>query len=210
MDNTRMVKFILQVGVLLGQLLWPAALISPGHARAEDQAVNPGSSVTACFGSIHQALVIIEPCERALMELSSTANDPETTAEVKSALAIQFARKSQLPQSRVLLEEAIADSPQNLTVLVNLGSLNVYEGNFDAALAAYDRALAMRTDPYIYLNRSLALRALGRYAQAQNDYDAYASLINSGLRVAPQPTSEIVSPAPAPVSIIPVEDRSSR
>ena len=202
-----MTKFILQISVLFGHLLWLAALMGPEQARAEDVAVNPGSSVTACFGSIHQALVIIEPCERALTELSTAANDPETTAEVKSALAIQFARKSQLPQSRVLLEEAIATSPQNLTVLVNLGSLNIYEGNFDAALVAYDRALAMHVDPYIYLNRSLALRALGKYAQAQNDYDNYVALTNSNLLL-PQETEDLVRPAPT--NVIPVEERSSR
>ena len=62
----------------------------------------------------------------------------------------------------------------------NYGNLLLLEQNFGDALAAYDRALTLPGADHasLYLNRSLALRAIGDYAGAQADFAQYLELRN--------------------------------
>ncbi len=144
-------------------------------ANSTSEALDEASRATlnACFAAMHAPAIDYEPCESAqrLVQL-----DQLWRARVDSALAILFARSGQLQQARPLMDNAVAGAPDDVTLLVNYANLFIYEGKFVDAVETLDRAVAAASDaelPYIYFNRALALRGVGRYDEAEADFIAY-------------------------------------
>ena len=133
--------------------------------------------------------------------------DPQLAAQLKSAHALLLARKGQVQAGRRLLDEALRQYPDDPIVLVNHGSLAIHEQDLVVAVETFDRAVNLvdpASLPVVYLNRSLALRGLGRYDQAREDYDAY--LASAASAPLPAPLDYDVNASPRPE--VPVEELS--
>ena len=78
------------------------------------------------------------------------------------------------------ISEAISLAPKNPAVIINLGHLRIRQGLLSQALEAFDLAsgLGAIREPAVYLNRSIALRGLGRYLEARENYVQYRLLID--------------------------------
>ena len=94
---------------------------------------------------------------------------------ILAALAIQYLRGDDLASARREMNEALSIAPEDAGIQGNLGVLLLREGDFLAAVNALNNMLttdpARLADPAVYLNRALALRALGRYDEAAKDYE---------------------------------------
>lgn len=100
--------------------------------------------------------------------------DP-TLPEPRLALAATLRRQGRGADSVRVLEEAAAAIPTNVPILDNLAFEQLELKQFDAALSAADRALAVApTDPEALRNRYDALVGLGRADEAEAALDAIA------------------------------------
>ena len=122
-------------------------------------------------------------------------------ARVNSTLAAGYAAKGDLVVGDQYLEQAVTLAPQDWHTLANVGVVHLYNTRFSQALDTLDRAMRLNPDfpPYLLLNRSLALRGLGRFPESARDLEDYAYLTgqNMPLEVACDPTTEGCIPAPA-------------
>ena len=135
----------------------------------------------ACFISLHTTPTALQACRIALQ--ASVASSLER-AQLHSALAMGLLRQDQLIPARIEMDAALAITDLDPVIQANLGNLLIREGNYRGAIVAFNNALTATTDTptgtlhsaVVYLNRSLALRALGRYDEASKDYAAYLVL----------------------------------
>ncbi|MEO1126546.1 MAG: tetratricopeptide repeat protein [Cyanobacteria bacterium J06639_16] len=82
-------------------------------------------------------------------------------------------RRDKILSVQSLLEEDQLPIDQKLGLLLEQGNLFAADQNFEAAIAAYDAALAIKPDNHEALNnKGIALRKLGRYEEAIASYDA--------------------------------------
>jgi len=133
-----------------------------------------------CFASMHDELAATALCDTAL---ASPLEDAQRS-RAQAALAMVQARRGDLVQARINMNRALAAAPADQVVLANHGTLLLREQEYAAALAAYDDVsgrsatipLERTSQMALYLNRSLALRALGRYDEAARDYLLYRQL----------------------------------
>ncbi len=154
--------------------------------------------VQACLMSLTGSPPRTDDCIAAL-ELNYPA---PLAAQLNSALALQYARLGQIRAAETALNTALALDAGNPVVQGNLGNIQLLSGNYSEAVNAYNNALAQpseaRHQAAVYLNRSLALRGLGRYQEAKQDFDAY---LNMGSYNISPPSEETVGidalPAPA-------------
>jgi tetratricopeptide (TPR) repeat protein len=141
----------------------------------------------ACFASLRLAHTTLAPCIGALARVPEQSIE---SAQVYSAMALVHARQTNLLAARNAMDAALSITVDDVIVQGNLGSLLIAEGNFGGAVLAYNAALALASENItlaaLYLNRSLALRALGRYDEAAKDYDLYLTLGGS----APEPLTQ--------------------
>jgi len=137
-------------------------------------------ALNECFQSVHDNLGGAESCDEVLTQ----PLDDIQRGQAMASLAMINVRRANLPAARELLNQALALAPQDHLVITNHGSLLLHEGEFAAALVAYETVMTQRLqgpmdaalEPALYLNRSLALRALGRYDEAAQDYAMYLQL----------------------------------
>ncbi len=123
-------------------------------------------------------------------------------ARLHSALAMLRAARNDLSGARARMNQALALAADDYVVRSNQGNLLLREGAFRGAVDAYNsvlsQLLAEESDASLqtplYLNRSLALRALGRYDEAHKDYQLY--LVLTGVETS---AAELTPPAEAPV-----------
>ena len=76
----------------------------------------------------------------------------------------------------IWLEQALALQPNHAGALVNYGNVLSLMGRCEEAVAAYDRALAMRPDAESFVNRGLALQSLNRPAEALASFERALAL----------------------------------
>ena len=145
---------------------------------------------TACLSSLNQQVSNpdSEICQTALSDPTLTSDQ---LAHVHAAIGMRQLTQNKLATARNAIERALELAPLDPWVQANLGSLLLREKNFEQALSAYNRALntliqaqegngmrlPVRTNiATVYLNRSLVLRALGRYDEAHQDYGLYRDI----------------------------------
>lgn len=144
---------------------------------------------TACFELLNRPLPEVgaaQACNTALADAAAGTSPDSRLREARlhSAVAMLEARNNNLPAARNSMHRALALAADDNVVLSNQGSLLLREGDYRGAVAAYNtvlsRLLAQAPDSPLqaplYLNRSLALRALGRYDEASKDYQLYLIL----------------------------------
>jgi tetratricopeptide (TPR) repeat protein len=79
---------------------------------------------------------------------------------------------SRFTEAAAAFSDAVRTDPALASGWANLGMVLKIEGHYDDALAAYDRALALRPDDVqIRVNRTVALLHAGRWREAWPDYE---------------------------------------
>ena len=143
-------------------------------AETDAPQIETTDRITACYASLQATDATAMPCIEALQ----IADDLEQQAQIASALAVIMARSGDLLRAEEFMEQALTLQPTNPNVLINLGNLRIKQQRFNEAIEVYGRAqdYGALEEPALYLNRSLALRALGRYDDAKKDYDYFLTL----------------------------------
>lgn len=147
---------------------------TPNSLNAANQ-TSPEELFTKCYESQNSQQPDKEPCKIALQ--FATLQDDK--ALLLSHLAILQFKQGQTPDALITISEAVTIAPKNPAVIINLGHLRIRQGLFLEALEAFDLAsrLGAIREPAVYLNRSIALRGLGRYLEARENYVQYRLLI---------------------------------
>ena len=175
------------------QKLLFASLLFFAHALVAQPP--PASPLDACLATTNAEPVNLEPCQSAL---AATAPASVERARAHAASAIQHARMDNLTRARTAIDEALLIAPGVADIQGNHGIILLREGEYAAAVNVFNTMLATHPatlyQPTVYLNRALALRALGRYDEAAKDYALYLDLItlpaspnNQAPREAPLP-----------------------
>lgn len=158
-------------------LLLPALTLVSSFAQEPN---NLGTAPATCYASLTVEVISTTTCDAAI-----AVADELDRARMASAMATRHARSSQFARAEELIEVALASQPNDPVVLINLGSMRINQERFDEAVDAYLHAQDIletsgaAPEPVLFLNRSLALRALGRYADAKRDYDHFVWLRDS-------------------------------
>lgn len=150
-------------------------IATPNSLNAANQ-TSPEELFTKCYESQNSQQPDKEPCKIALQ--FATLQDDK--ALLLSHLAILQFKQGQKPDALITISEAVTTAPKNPAVIINLGHLRIRQGLFLEALEAFDLAsqLGAIREPAVYLNRSIALRGLGRYLEARENYVQYRLLID--------------------------------
>ena len=150
-------------------------IATPNSLNAANQ-TSPEELFTKCYESQNSQQPDKEPCEYAL-QFATLKNNK---ALLLSHLAILQFKTGQKPDALITISEAVTIAPKNPAVIINLGHLRIRQGLFLEALEAFDLAsrLGAIQEPAVYLNRSIALRGLGRYPEARENYVQYRLLID--------------------------------
>ena len=150
-------------------------IAAPNSLNAASQ-TSPEELFTKCYESQNSQQPDTESCEHALQ--FATLKDDK--AQLLSQLAILRFKQGQKPDALITISEAVTIAPKNPAVIINLGHLRIRQGLFLEALEAFDLAsrLGAIREPAVYLNRSIALRGLGRYLEARENYVQYRLLID--------------------------------
>ena len=168
-----------------------AATSGPAEALAD---------VEACYAAIRAGdtgSASIQPC----VDVAANPQlDALTQAQVHSAMAWHYARSGSIDASRNALTSIGAQYQNDPVVQNNLGNMYLAQKQFSAALQAYEMALSgLGAGPAraaVQLNRSMALRALGRYEDAYLAYQSYLDLVRPEPQVRPvMPADNDVPPA---------------
>ena len=145
------------------------------------------NSSAACLDAANRSAppTRLSTCKRAL----TNASLPDVErAQVSAVISATLLKSGDIYGARVAIQQALKISPQDSLVQANLGNLLMYEGDYQQAILAFNNALfepdvstfrtpvPATTQAALYLNRSLALRALGNYAEAEKDYALYLQL----------------------------------
>ncbi len=151
-------------------------LIAASNALNAANHTSPEELFTKCYESQNFQQPDKDPCEYALK--FATLKDDK--ALLLSHLAILQFKRGQKPDALITISEAVTIAPKNPAVIINLGHLRIRQGLFLEALEAFDLAsqLGAIREPAVYPNRSIALRGLGRYLEARENYVQYRLLID--------------------------------
>jgi tetratricopeptide (TPR) repeat protein len=173
---------------------WPTQPAIDAPAQAESPLD------TACFELLNRPLPEVgaaQACDTAMADVAADTSPAGRVREarLRSAVAMLEAANNNLPAARNTMNRALALAPEDNIVLGNHGSLLLREGEYRSAVEAYNTVLSRLLEQApdaplqapLYLNRSLALRALGRYDEASKDYQLY--LILTGVEAPPGTTA---------------------
>ena len=117
----------------------------------------------------------LAPAASLSLEESVSSQDALATARQLSQEALSQAQAGEGTKARGTMNEALSQAANDAVIIGNNANLLLLEGRFADSVRAYDVLLQSDElqDYALYLNRSLALRALGDYAGAQRDYRNY-------------------------------------
>jgi tetratricopeptide (TPR) repeat protein len=141
--------------------------------------------MTRCFLALNDEQILFDSCRESLEQLNVAARSDQTAiinkAQITAAIGSLHLRKGDLAQARTFLEEARQLAPADAIVQGNYANLLVRQGQFAAAIEAYNAVLTTaeldrRSTAALYLNRALALRAIGRYDEESKDFALYQEL----------------------------------
>ena len=151
------------------------ALLTASVSTGEEGIVK-NTLANNCYASLSESKPDVAQCESAL----KSTNDSQEKALLLSNLALIQANAGQFQSAQASMVEALKQDPRNFSVLVNLGNLRIQQRLYREALQSYDAAVAVGAirEPAIYLNRSIALRGLGRYAEARENFIQYKLLVD--------------------------------
>ena len=142
----------------------------PSHAQQVDQ-----NSIKR--GLLEQSLEVVESTTENELKHNTGLLTSNAQHQQASKVASDLARRGELAQATQQIEEVLvqyAGASADATVQANLGTVRLYQGNFQQAIDAINASLGAGIESeYIstlYLHKSLALRALGRYAESQQAY----------------------------------------
>lgn len=182
-------------------LFQPDSRIRRGFSRVRFCRVRPGRRLTVmvvclCVGDAWAASATAPaPASEPRIEIATSSEvvtEPIAPMAAKDGVtlsleAVAMARDGDLPRARDLINAALAWRPlaeefgtalqpaASDVVRANHAVILLYEAEYPAALRLLDELIALDPAPPrpLLLNRSLALRALGRYDEASRDYRAY-------------------------------------
>ena len=153
-------------------------LMLPGSfAISEAMHASTKEIIADCYESQRSKKPKSDFCEKAL----KFATLKEDQALILSNLALVQFKKGQKTAALNSITEAISLTPSNSSVLINLSNLRIRQSLFLEALEALDLAsqLGARQEPALYMNKYIALRSLGRYLEARENYIQYRLLIET-------------------------------
>ena len=149
-----------------------------------EETMDEAAIEAACIASVQMQPVDPGPCTLA----SQALIEPDRRAVALSILAVQHLHLDDPVVAAETLEEALTLAPRNPYVQANAGTFYLHANDFSGAIAAFGHAQALAGDdiPAVYLNRAIALRGIGRYAEARADYDYYEALVRPASTAWPQ------------------------
>jgi len=122
-------------------------------------------NILARAGAIAAVFLLCSP-SRAAADASSGKGNP-WKEECEYGITMALSGKSAAAESAFV--SLLSHSPGDARALNNLGNVHLYRGEADVALVFYGFAMAQdSSDAGILLNRSVALLALGRVAEAES------------------------------------------
>ncbi len=131
----------------------------------------------ACLDVLAQAREQVPLNEGAFATIDQQAS-PDT-ARAHAALAVGYAMNNELDAADQHQELALRLAAHDWHTLANSGVVHLYRARFEQAHLELTQAMASHPDfpPYLLLNRSLALRALGRFVESAQDVHEYRQLM---------------------------------
>lgn len=142
------------------------------------------AAASLCFASLQQVPATPEPCQAALNAAQQPPSSVDTLqlARLESMLALQYARRKGLSQARAHMNSALRRAPSDYVVLAQEANVLIYESQFESAVRILTKLLEDHVETQkpqlagLLLNRSIALRGLGRYQESKYDYAEYLSI----------------------------------
>lgn len=100
-----------------------------------------------------------------------------TNASILTNLSVVLIAQNKRDEGRACAEKVVALKPDNIEALLVLADCHAHDQNFEAALAAYDRVVALEPGmAEAHNNRGLVLESLGRPADALASFDRALAL----------------------------------
>ncbi|MBN8898318.1 MAG: tetratricopeptide repeat protein, partial [Rhodospirillales bacterium] len=111
------------------------------------------------------------------VEALAVLRGAEDDATSRNLTGIALAELGRYPDAVAAFQRAVALDAEPAIAWSNLGLMLKIEGRTDAALAAYDEAIARAPrDPHIRVNRAVALLQAGRWAEAWAEHEWHLRL----------------------------------
>ncbi len=186
MPKSRLIHPVLMLMGLFVPCLAVAQVGDATSTTADNAQASPSTQtqLADCFASLTNVRVNFSLCEEGLENSSQWSVDGQgslAAARFNAALGALHLRKNALDRARFYLDTAIQLHPNDPIVVGNYANLLLREGAFVSAIETYNRLLSLPLDPQsmpaVYLNRSLALRATGRYDEAAKDTALYLAMV---------------------------------
>lgn len=112
------------------------------------------------------------PDQAGLIASSALEKNPKA-ASLHNLMGLVFLSQDNSRAATEAFTAAIDADPSNEDARLNLASLELAYGNFEAALKRFDQVLKTRADsPEIVVSRAVALRGLSRFDDAEKGYRA--------------------------------------
>lgn len=124
-------------------------------------------------GKVRQFLGLADLAKADYEKANLLASFPSLDVDKALRLAEEYAKQGADQQAGEQLENVLQWDPGNVDALNNRGSLHSRKGNFDAAIADFNRALSLRPDfAPAYYNRGIVYARSGDRKRAGEDFEA--------------------------------------
>lgn len=173
------------ISVLVTSLLAAMATAQTGVVPPSDRIeknFEPATEIDPepCRQAVSDFPIRLVVCTELLSHLSLQSDVPESTAaEVSSLLAVGYARTGRSAEANEVIGQLLADQPDSWIAHANHAAMLLYLSQFESALNAAERAIALSPQPIpdLYMNQALAYRGIGNFPRAQEAYRVYQNLM---------------------------------
>jgi tetratricopeptide (TPR) repeat protein len=158
-----------ELGVLMeNQKDYSTAIEHFNMALATDNSDSGDVYMRISYCNIH-----LDHTDKANAAINNSLRHPLTTANRLSGIAYALNALNRPAEALPLLDQAVALDSTHAYAFNNRGKAKLLLGQYEAAIADFDKSIALHNDwthlpPY---NRALAKHALGRYQEAIADFD---------------------------------------
>jgi tetratricopeptide (TPR) repeat protein len=111
--------------------------------------------------------------DQAWLIASNALDRRPDAAALHNMMGLIYLKKDDARHATESFLRALTEDPSLVDAKLNLGSLELAYGDFEAALKRFDQVLAVQPKDYmVVISRAVALRGLKRYDEAQQGYEA--------------------------------------
>lgn len=173
------------ISILIASLLATIAIgqtdgVVPSGGMENDFDQATGIDTEHCRQAVNNFPLRPMVCSELLSHLAMKTDVPSAKlAEVTGLLAIGYARTGRLTEANEVIGQLLADQPDSWIAHANQSAMLLYLSQFEAALNATERAIALSPQPIpdLYMNQALAYRGIGNFTRAQEAYTVYEDLM---------------------------------